>query len=78
MSFYQPVMLAKRNHRSFMTPGSLYCPRKSSVPYRVQLDVLQILWLLASPFLAHGIGESGFKNDYRLIICVGAADTNQT
>jgi len=39
--------------------------------------MLQILWLLASPLLAHGIGESGFKNDYRLIICVGAADTNQ-
>jgi len=24
-------------------------PRKSSVPYRVQLDILQILWLLANP-----------------------------
>ncbi|MBU4068071.1 MAG: hypothetical protein KKH17_07255, partial [Proteobacteria bacterium] len=36
-------------------------PRKSSVPYRVQLDVLQILWLLANPLQTHGIGESGSK-----------------
>jgi hypothetical protein len=33
-------------------------PRKSSVPCRVQLDVLQILWFLANPFVAHDIGES--------------------
>jgi hypothetical protein len=32
-------------------------PRKSSVPCRVQLDVLQILWFLANPFVAHDIGE---------------------
>ena len=63
-------MLVKRNRRSFMTLGSLYCPRKSSVPYRVHLDVLQILWLLANPFLAHGIGESGLKNDFPLVMWV--------
>ncbi len=33
-------------------------PRKSSVPYRVQLKVSQILWLLARPLWTHGIGES--------------------
>jgi len=47
-------------------PPRLYGPRKSSVPCRVQLDVLQILWFLANPFVAHDIGESGDKNDYRL------------
>jgi len=31
------------------------------VPYRVQLDGLQILWLLANPLWTHGIGESGSK-----------------
>jgi hypothetical protein len=46
-------------------PPRLYGPRKSSVPCRVQLDVLQILWFLANPFVAHDIGESGRKNDYR-------------
>jgi hypothetical protein len=25
------------------------------------LDMSQILWLLANPFQAHGIGESGFE-----------------
>ena len=50
-------------------PPRLYGPRKSSVPCRVQLDVLQILWFLANPFVAHDIGESGYKNDYRLIMC---------
>jgi len=49
-------------------------PRKSSVPYRVQLDKSQILWLLANPFLAHGIGESGPKT---IAIYLGAADSNQ-
>jgi len=33
--------------------------RKSSVPCRVHLDVLQILWFLTNPVLTHGIGESG-------------------
>jgi len=46
------------------------------------LDVLQILWFLANPFVAHDIGESGRKNDYRprqrLLSYVGAAATNQT
>ena len=36
-------------------------PRKSSVPYRVQLILSQILWLLANPLWTHGIGESGSK-----------------
>jgi hypothetical protein len=31
------------------------------VPYRVQLDGLQILWFLANPLWTHGIGESGSK-----------------
>ena len=31
------------------------------MPYRVQLDGLQILWLLANPLWTHGIGESGSK-----------------
>jgi len=31
------------------------------VPCRVQLDVLQILWLLANPLWTHDIGESGSK-----------------
>jgi len=43
-------------------------PRKSSVPYRVQLILSQILWLLANTLLTHGIGESGFQNVYRLIM----------
>ncbi len=43
-------------------------PRKSSVPYRVQLILSQILWLLANPLWTHGIGESGYQNDYRLIM----------
>jgi len=34
-------------------------PRKSSVPYRVQLFLSQILWLLTNPLWTHGIGESG-------------------
>jgi len=51
-------------------------PRKSSVPYRVQRDILQILWLLANPLQTHGMGESGLKkNDDRLVM--GAADSNQ-
>jgi len=36
-------------------------PRKSSVPCRVQLDGLQILWLLANPLWTHDIGESRSK-----------------
>ena len=36
-------------------------PRKSSVPYRVQLFLSQILWLLANPLWTHGMGESGSK-----------------
>ena len=51
-------------------PLRLYGPRKSSVPCRVQLDVLQILWFLANPFVAHDIGESGRKNDYRPRQCL--------
>ena len=50
-------------------------PGKSSVPYRVQLDVLQILWLLANPLQTHGIGESGLNSKSCLL--VGAVDTNQ-
>ncbi|MEE8480801.1 MAG: hypothetical protein V3T59_06125 [Desulfobacterales bacterium] len=42
-------------------------PRKSSVPYRVQWDVLQILWFLANPFVTHGIGEAEWKNNNRLL-----------
>jgi hypothetical protein len=43
------------------------------------LDVLQILWFLASPFVAHDIGGSRCKNNHRLIDVsyVSAADTNQ-
>ena len=56
-------------------------PRKSSVPCRVQLDVLQILWFLANPFVAHDIGESGKTNDcrskQRFLYYMGAAATNQ-
>jgi len=36
-------------------------PRNLSVPCRVQLDGLQILWLLANPLWTHGIGESRSK-----------------
>jgi len=56
-----------------MTPGSQYCPRKSSVPYRVQWDVSQILWLLANPSTAHGIGKSGCET---ITVCVITATTN--
>ena len=51
-------------------------PRKSSVPCRVQSDVLQILWFLANPFVTHGIGESGLKNNNRSVN-FRAAGTNQ-
>ena len=51
-------------------PPRLFGPRKSSVPCRVQLDVLQILWFLANPFVAHDIGESVRKNDYRPRQCL--------
>jgi hypothetical protein len=46
------------------------------VPYRVQLILSQILWLLANPLWTHGIGESGSKCNYRLL--AGALATNQT
>ena len=39
-------------------------PRKSSVPYRVQLFLSQILWLLANPLWTHGIGESRSKQRF--------------
>jgi len=62
-------------------PLRLYGSRKSSVPCRVQLDVLQILWFLTNPFVAHDIGESGKTNDYRskqrLLYYMGAVATNQ-
>jgi len=45
------------------------------VPYRVQLDGLQILWLLANPLRTHGIGESGSKTITGWFL-MGAADTN--
>jgi len=51
-------------------------PRKSSVPYHVQLFLSQILWLLANPLWTHGIGESGCQKHCRLL--VGVAVTNQT
>jgi len=51
-------------------------PRKSSVPCRVQLDVLQILWFLANPFVTHGIGEAEWKNNNRSVF-FRAAGTNQ-
>jgi hypothetical protein len=43
------------------------------------LDVLQILWFLANPFVAHDIGGSVEEMTIaRGIVCyVGAADTNQ-
>jgi len=44
------------------------------VPYRVQLDGLQILWLLANPLRTHGIGESGYKTITGELL-MGAADT---
>jgi len=50
-------------------------PRKSSVPCRVQSDVLQILWFLTNPFVTHGIGEPEQKTTTACY--VGAADTNQ-
>jgi len=46
------------------------------VPYRVQLDGLQILWLLANPLWTHGIGESGSKT-FTGWLLMGAAATNQ-
>jgi len=57
-------------------PLVLLDPRKSSVPYRVQLDGLQILWLLANPLWTHGIGESGSKTITGWLL-MGAAGTNQ-
>ena len=56
-------------------PLVLLDPRKLSVPYRVQLDGLQILWLLANPLRTHGIGESGSKTITGWLL-VGAADAN--
>jgi hypothetical protein len=43
------------------------------------LDVLQILWFLANPFVAHGIGESGRKmtTAQNSVDYLGAAATNQ-
>jgi hypothetical protein len=46
------------------------------VPYRVQLDGLQILWLLANPLWTHDIGESGSKTITGWLL-MGAAGTNQ-
>jgi len=57
-------------------PLVLLDPRKLSVPYRVQLDGLQILWLLANPLRTHGIGESGSKKITGWLL-MGAAGTNQ-
>jgi len=45
------------------------------VPYRVQLDGLQILWLLAKPLWTHGIGESRSKTITGWLL-MGAADAN--
>jgi hypothetical protein len=45
------------------------------VPYRVQLDGLQILWLLANPLWTHGIGESGSKTSTSWLL-MGAVDAN--
>jgi hypothetical protein len=45
------------------------------VPYRVQLDGLQILWLLANPLRTHGIGESGSKTITGWLL-MGAAAAN--
>jgi len=42
-------------------------PRKSSVPYRVQLFLSQILWLLANPLWTHGIGESRSKQRFAAV-----------
>jgi len=44
------------------------------------LDVLQILWFLANPFVAHDMGGPRCKNNHRLadVSYVGAAVTNQT
>ena len=56
-------------------PWSISDPRNSSVPYRVQLVLSQILWLLANPLWTHGIGESRCKNAFRLL--VGVSVTNQ-
>ena len=59
-------------------PLRSYGPRKSSVPCRVQLDVLQISWFLANPFVAHDIGESGrtMTTAQNSVDYVGAAATN--
>ena len=59
-------------------PPRSHGPRKSSVPCRVQLDVLQILWFLANPFVAHDIGEPGRKmtTAQNSVDYVGAAATN--
>jgi len=46
------------------------------VPYRVQLDGLQILWLSANPLRTHGIGESGSKTITGWLL-MGAAVTNR-
>jgi len=50
-------------------------PRKSSVPYRVQLILSQILWLLANPLWTHGMGESGSK---QLSATVGGCGSYQS
>ena len=44
-----------------LCPGLQKDPRKSSVPCRVQLIVLQILWFLANPRQTHGTGKSENK-----------------
>jgi hypothetical protein len=46
----------------------LHSPRNSSVPYRVQWEFSQILWLLANPLLVHGIGESSYERKFQSLI----------
>jgi len=56
-------------------PLVLLDPRRSSVPCRVQLDGVQILWLLANPLRTHDIGESRSKT-ITSWLWIGAAGTN--
>jgi hypothetical protein len=57
-------------------PWSIRTPENHQCHARVQSNNLQILWLLANPFVVHGIGESAIKA-ISTVFFMDAAGSNQ-